>query len=665
MIRALVALVALLDLALLRLLPEDGAFVYARLAAATIVLLLPGGLVAAALGQRSASATLVWTLAALTLSLGVAFLLGLSVEWALGVLALVAIVAFVFARRTLRPPRIRGSLLVGAAGVLFGLALWRVAGHVDGDALFHLARVRKLLAFDELSLAAVTEFADGGLHPGYAFPLWHGFLACVSSLAGVDPELVVLHEASVLAPIAFVVLYEAGTALFRSAWLGVAVLAGNLTIVSLAAGHGGSFASLALPATSSRQLLVPAALAMFFTYVREPAWTLLATLAAAGLTLTLVHPTYSVFLALPLAGFLVVRALVDRLDARRIAAGLAAFLVPAGAVVLALLPLVDGTASHTPRSAELDRGLQQYEGQIDVLGDGSYRLAPEVFSRSGSAAVAALALIPLAGLAARRRWAAFVLGGSLAVLVAMLVPELFARLSDAVSISQSRRAAGFLPFAFALTGGAVVLARLVGVAVLPLALAAGIALEIAFPGDFSLRLDDGGGPGGLVWFALLGGLAGLALALTRRRAEAWRGRALLAGAAVLLFVLPVAVQAARTWSPSEGRRPSPLTAGLVEALRERVPAGEVVFSDLETSYRIAASAPVYVAANPPAHVADTHANRPYRRREDVTRFLRTGDLSIPRGYRARWLVIDSRRTQRRPALPVVYRDARYALLRLS
>ena len=31
----------------------------------------------------------------------------------------------------------------------------------------------------------------------------------------------------------------------------------------------------------------------------------------------------------------------------------------------------------------------------------------------------------------------------------MLVPFLFEHLSDAVSLSQSRRAAGFLPFAFA------------------------------------------------------------------------------------------------------------------------------------------------------------------------------------------------------------------------
>ena len=71
----------------------------------------------------------------------------------------------------------------------------------------------------------------------------------------------------------------------------------------------------------------------------------------------------------------------------------------------------------------------------------------------------------------------------------------------------------------------------------------------------------------------------------------------------------------------------------------KVPRGAIVFADLETSYRIAAYAPVYVAAAPPAHVADTGTNRPHERERDVVRFLRTGDLAIPRRYGAGWLVL--------------------------
>ena len=61
-------------------------------------------------------------------------------------------------------------------------------------------------------------------------------------------------------------------------------------------------------------------------------------------------------------------------------------------------------------------------------------------------------LLPVIGLALRRRWAAFTLGGTLIVLLLMEVPWLFVHLSDAVSLSQSRRAAGFAPLPFAFAG---------------------------------------------------------------------------------------------------------------------------------------------------------------------------------------------------------------------
>ena len=97
------------------------------------------------------------------------------------------------------------------------------------------------------------------------------------------------------------------------------------------------------------------------------------------------------------------------------------------------------------------------------------------------------------------------------------------------------------------------------------------------------------------------------------------------------------------------------------ATRERVPQRSVVFSNLETSYRIAAYAPVYVAAAPPAHVADTASNRPYSRRISVIRFFRTGEVSILDRYHAGWLVVDKRRFHVRPPWQLVYEDERFAL----
>ena len=109
-------------------------------------------------------------------------------------------------------------------------------------------------------------------------------------------------------------------------------------------------------------------------------------------------------------------------------------------------------------------------------------------------------------------------------------------------------------------------------------------------------------------------------------------------------MLPIAVHAAWNWSPSDARRPSPLTPGLVEALREDVPEGAVVYSDLETSYRIAAFAPVYIAAAPPGHVADTEENRPYSARAaNIAVLPRPATWRSRAGPARRWLVVDRSR----------------------
>ena len=93
----------------------------------------------------------------------------------------------------------------------------------------------------------------------------------------------------------------------------------------------------------------------------------------------------------------------------------------------------------------------------------------------------------------------------------------------------------------------------------------------------------------------------------------------LTAATAFLVVLPTALHGFTHWDerPTTWKR---LTPGLIEALRTKVPERAVVFSDDDTSYKIAAFAPVYVANALPGHVADTKANRPVRaarRREAV------------------------------------------------
>jgi hypothetical protein len=634
-----------------------------RLALATGVLLAPGALVARALGLRGAAATLAWSLAVLFGALLITFAAGASLTLALLLLLAAGVAALPFARRAPRPERVPGRWWVLGTGALLGIALWHVAGEIGGDGLFHLARVRKLEAFDSLSVGSVTEFADGGLHPGYAFPLWHGFLALVAKVSFLDPSAVVLHESSVLAPLAVLVAYEAGYALFRAVGPAVGVACAQVAVTALAPGHGGAYTALDLPATASRQLLVPAALALAFAYVRAPTRALLASTAAAGLVLAVVHPTYAIFLWIPFAGFFVLRSFVARDETRPIAAALAALVVPAGLFFAWLLPVVRDTASVAPSASETRRAIAHYAEQLDLVSATRYRLAPEVFGRAGAVAVAALLLLPLAGLALRRRWAAFALGGALAVFAVTLIAALFVPFSDLVSLSQSRRAAGFWPLAFAFAGGLGVLAALLRWFVLPFVLLAGIAFQLAYPGDFAYRLEHGG-PAVVTWIAVAGALAAVVVGLLRRRAAfEWPGA--LVGVAAALFVFPVVVHAAWNWSASEQRQPSPLTPGLVSALRVQVPERAVVYSDLETSYRIAAYAPVYVANAPPGHVADTEKNRPYERRDEARAFFASGDLGIPRRAGAGWLVVDRDRFDVDPGGRPVYEDERYTLYRLA
>jgi hypothetical protein len=635
---------------------------YLRLLVATALVLAPGIALARALGVKGVSAALAWALTLLFAALAITFAFGSSLVLTGALLLLAGLAAL--GVRFLVPRAEHNSVpwawLSGVVGAFLGILLWSVAGTVQGDGLFHLARIRKLVELDELSLEGVGEFEDASLHPGYAFPLWHGFVALIARIARADPEEVVLHLPSILAILAVVIAYEAGWAVFRRSWAAGAVAGAAAGLACFAPGHGGAYPLLALPATSSRHLLVPAALALAFVALRTHSLAVYASAAAAGFVLAVVHPTYAIFLWIPFGGFLAVRWLWAREDLRAGLAALCALAVPAAIFMLWLAPIAADTVSVSPGADEVERALEQYRGQLDVRSTTSYSLAPEVFVRSGPIAIAALLLIPLAAFAARRRWAAFVVGGSLALFVVLLIPLFFTVLSDFVSISQARRAAGFLPFAFAFAGGLGVLSRAVWPWLPPIALAAGATLQWLYPGDFDYRLDDPG-PAWVVWLAVIGTMVAVVVGLVLGRREAYEESA---GLAAALFLVPVVAVGFAKWDPVPTPPRSLLSPGLVEAVREHVPELAIVYSDQDTSYRLAARAPVYIAVAPPGHVANTVQNRPFERAADARRFLRTGDLAIPRGYGAEFLVVDLLRARRNFVLEELYRDPRFVLYRL-
>jgi hypothetical protein len=592
---------------------------YLRLAFGTFVVLLPGMAVARAIGRRSVSGTLAWGLAAIFVAWAVVFTLHKSIHYAIAALVVIFVVALVVGRRRLNFG-MGSSGPVFLFGVVLGWFLWSVQGPVTGDGLFHEARVRKLLVFGDLHLRSVDEFKDGGLHPGYAFPLWHGFLALVSWFSGLDPEVVVRHESSVLAPIACVVVWEAGVALFRSRWAGVSVLAGQLALTCFAPGHGGSWATLALPATAAQRLIAPAALALFFQ------GQIPATAAIFG-ALALTHPTYAIFLLIPLL------AVVWWEWRLWLAAA-----IPTGLVLLWLKPIVDETISHNPSAGERLRALKQYGTQLVVTNDHHYRLAPEVLGRSGPVAVLALALLPVLALAYRKRWAQFALGGSLIILALMEVPWLFVHLADATSLSQARRAAGFIPFPFAFAGALALVTR--RWLVVPAAFVAGLVLQLVWPGDFGYTLEHGG-PAFVAWIALVGGALALVAALIFRPPAPREFHAFGAAAAVA-FSIPVLVHGIWHWSPSVKSDPDALSPQLVHNLRTKVPRGAVVIAPLQTSYRLAAAAPLYIVAAPPTHVADTTANRPYLRVREIRHWVLTNDPKVAKEHGATWAIRSGR-----------------------
>jgi hypothetical protein len=341
--------------------------------------------------------------------------------------------------------------------------------------------------------------------------------------------------------------------------------------------------------------------------------------------------------------------------------------VPAGLVAVWLLPLVRETASHNPKHAELRRAFANYGRELDVSSLHSYRLAPELYGRAGAIAVASLVLLPLAVFAHRRLWAAYVLGAMLAIYTVTLLPFVFPHFADAVSISQARRIIGFAPRPYVLVGGALVLAGFLRLWLLPAALAAGIGLQLAFPGDFGspYRLVHGA-PGWLTWFSFAAGAAALvAAALFGRRIPRVQGPPTLAAAAVALFLIPVGVHGYSHWTRAPGSRLG-LPHQLVAAVHEHVPPGGVVFSDPLTAYELMAFAPVYVNAAPTSHVANTKANRPTQRVRDARRFFHDrGPLSLARRYGAGWLLVDTTRGGREPFhLPRLYAGSRYVLYRI-
>ena len=650
------------SLGIARLLPETGLGLGLRLAAATLVLLVPGMLVARALRRRVRRRALALALACARRGARVRFATGSSLTLALVLLA---------ARRRRRAavraaaasttPRAASS----PAGVALGVAaLARRGRRSPATRSFHLARVRKLDAFGALALRAVDEFRDGGLHPGYAFPLWHGVPRAGRAARRRRPGA----------------RRPARGERARAA-RGARRLRGGRRALPLARPASRSPCRAGRPDRArtglrrrlpraraagdrGRQLLVPAAIALFFAYLRDPARAVLAALAAAGLGARARPPDLR---GLPAGRRSPATSSRGADGARRDALGPAAALAAFSAPTVAVAALAAAGRRGRPRRTRPTTGFSARSRSTrssSTCSRGtatgsrrrcSARRGRDRDRRAGPGPARRPRAAPaLVGVRARR----LARGARGDAHVGALRD-----FADLVSLSQARRAAGFLPFAFALRRRAAVLTRLLARLVLPVALVAGIVLQARLPRRLRLPAPGRAGVRHLVRAGRRRGRARGRRGLLRRLRLERPGA--LAALAAVLFAVPGRGHGFRHWTtpPAPPRRRASRRARRTRCAatcRERA----VVFSDAETSYldrRLRARLRGHCAAG----ARRRHEGEPpVRALRDAAEFLRTGDARDPAPLRRRLRPARPRRTKIRPQLPAVWSDGRYRLLRL-
>lgn len=664
-------LAAPVALAVGRVLPAEGGGLALRLAAAALlVLVIPGWLFVCALGRPTRpglalAASLVWSLAMCFLAYALTFAAGASLPLAIAALAILSGGALLAALRAVPAGFQRDDLRAVAWLVLLGVALcglvWWSAVSVTGDELYQLARVRKLDEVPALfGVSAVSELRGGGPGPASAFPLWEGVLALIGRLAGVDASLVVQHVGGVLVPLAVVLSFAAGRELFGRVAAGIATAVAQLVVVALPLGGIGALAQLAGSATASRLLIVPALLALAFAWIADRRWLWLATAGVGGLALAAVRPSHLVFLVLGLVGFALVRLLGGargRADAGLVGLLLAALVVAGGLFFAWLWPFASDANAFLPTAPYRAAAAALHDDVLVRVGD-FFSLEAGALAGGGAGVVAGLAATVAAVFGVRRRWGAFVVGSTLALLATALVPVLFWPLSELVTLPEAARLAVLLPLPFSLAGAALLAATAGAVGV---AAAAGLGLGLAL----AFGAGDAGGPAWAVWLAVAGCLVALA---ARRDLDTDRAPARLAVAAIVALAVPVAA-VGLTDLEQDARDPRALPAPLVELVRAQVPARAVVFADLEAGYRLAAAAPITIVAQPARYGTATATADVAGRRRDVIAFFRGDGLSyLDRGdilsrYSAGWLLVD--RERGRPDYPrflpaPIFDDGRYA-----
>ena len=462
----LAALVACLAGA--RLLALDAAAVWA---AGGLVLLAPGWLLLRAMGLerdlgRAGAAPVAATLSLAVWAppLAVAYLAGLTLTVVLvAVLGITAALVVVVRVPAALPPA--GRPEVAGASVLvaaFAYLAWRLSTSPVGDALFHVGLMRKLEDASSLSFANVSPFLHGPPSAGYAFPLLHAAFAGVARLAGTDPITAFRYLMPLCAALAIVAAYALARAL--TGWRSAGYLAAAMTAWDLCSLINGLVLQINQPPPFSLWVLTPATLLLFWLEIRHARRAAPAT-AAALAVIAFVHPTYAIP-CLAIAAGMLAGARLARLPG-----------LGTPFVTLCLMTAVTGAVAgwiwwiairgghRHPVLSHADEFLIR-SGKAILM----YPWAP-VFGRG----YVLLAIVALAWLARYRPMLPAV-GGSMALLVLLLLPGLNTLVIDAVGMGQFHRFWQALPWPVA--GAAAACAA--GVVVGRWAWPAAVVIAVAF-----------------------------------------------------------------------------------------------------------------------------------------------------------------------------------------
>ena len=341
------------------------------------VLILPGAVILRLLGWPASPAAALPACAAWSVTaLAPGFVLMLAtgggvpviILWLLGVVGAGLLVGR--GRPVAMDLRLTPTFFWFAAGVAgFAALMWIGSWNNVGDAVEHIARMRKITDLDpaahhldQLGLLP----PDTGLHPGYAFPLWHATGAAIVWLTGLDETVMFRFWPTALIPFVAAAVYNAGRQMFGCRAAGLATCIGYLGAFAFPIGVG-YFSQISYPGYICIFLFWPLIVDRTFTYMREggrePIWTA----AASSFVVSAAHPSYAPFMILLLGAFLVARFIMarDRTDdLRRLAVMLGAVTVPFLLFLVWLFPAADSSASTVSKAGEHFVSLVNMNGSL-------------------------------------------------------------------------------------------------------------------------------------------------------------------------------------------------------------------------------------------------------------------------------------------------------------